>query len=396
MQRSTMQRMTWATLALLLTTGTGAALAQDGHASKKGPLVIAKQGYFFVGGTYHTFNNQQYISGQAYVEYQIPQNVKHPYPIVMIEGFGLTGTNFTGTPDGRDGWAQYFLREGYAVYVYDQPGRGRSAWVASAYGVIPQPTSATASQNAFSAPEGPNLYPMAHRHTQWPGTGLIGDPIFDQFAASTSPAIGGGLVYEALNQKAGAELLDRIGPAILLGHSQGGLILWPIADARPALVKALVAFEPGGPPFYGVRFLGPPTWFENAALSFPWGITTGPMTYAPAVTNPSDLQPVQEATSQGPNLVRCWRQTEPARTLINLKGIPTVIVTSEASSPAARDHCTSQFLTQAGVQNTHIRLENEGIRGNGHMMMLEENSDQIAAVVNQWLKSNVKERRGRR
>jgi len=389
-----MQRTTLATLALLLSAGAGAALAQDGQSSKKGPLVIAKQGYFYVGGTYQTVGTTQYVTGQAYVEYQIPQNVKHPYPIVMIEGFGLTGTNFTGTPDGRDGWAQFFLREGYAVYVYDQPGRGRSAWVASAYGAIPQPTSASASQSAFSRPEDANLYPTAHLHTQWPGSGSIGDPIFDQFAASTSPAIGSGLTYEALNQKAGADLLDRIGPAILLGHSQGGLILWPIADARPALVKALVAFEPGGPPFYGVRFIGPPNWFENAALSFPWGITTGPMTYTPAVTNPAELAPVQEATAQGPTLVRCWRQSEPAHTLSNLRGIPTAIVTAEASSPSTRDHCTSQFLTQAGVENTHIRLSDVGVHGNGHMMMLEKNSDDIAAVVNQWLKANVKEGKG--
>jgi hypothetical protein len=33
-----------------------------------------------------------------------------------------------------------------------------------------------------------------------------------------------------------------------------------------------------------------------------------------------------------------------------------------------------------------------GIHGNGHMMMLEKNSDEIAAVVNQWLKANVKEK----
>ena len=395
MQRSTTQRTIWVTLALLLSAGASAALAQDGQSSKQ-PLVIAKQGYFFVGGTYHTFAGSQYVSGQAYVEYQIPQNVKHPYPVVMIEGFGLTGTNFTGTPDGREGWAQFFLREGYAVYVYDQPGRGRAPWVTDVYGTAPQPTSATASQNAFSAPEIPNLYPTAHLHTQWPGTGLIGDPTFDQFAASTSPAIGSGLVYEALNQKAGAALLDRIGPAILLGHSQGGLILWPIADARPALVKALVAVEPGGPPFYGVRFLGPPTWFQDASLSFPWGITTGPMTYTPAVTNASELAPVQEAAAQGPNLVRCWRQSEPAHTLSNLRGIPTLIVTAEASSPSARDHCISDYLTQAGVQNTHLRLGDVGIHGNGHMMMLEKNNLEIAAAMARWLKENVKEGRNGR
>src|SRR6185312_11206213 len=350
------------------------------------PLVIAKEGYMFVGGTYHTFQGAQYVSGQAYVEYQIPQNLKHPYPIVMIEGFGLTGTNFTGTPDGREGWAQYFLRQGYAVYVYDQPGRGRAPWVADVYGPAPQPFSGTAAQNAWGIPEQLKLYPTAYLHNQWPGAGVIGDPIFDQFAASTSPAIGSGLVYEALNQKAGAELLDRIGPAILLGHSQGGLILWPIADARPQKVKALVAVEPGGPPFYGVQFIGAPDWFRySTTLSFPYGITTGPLTYWPAITNPAELGPVQEATAQGPNLVRCFRQSDPAHTLINLVGIPTAIVTNEASSPASRDHCTSQYLTQAGVKNTHIRLENYGIHGNSHMSMIEKNNLQIAKVIGDWL-----------
>ena len=55
------------------------------------------------------------VVGQMYVEFQIPQTLDHPYPIVMIHGGGQTGTNFTGTPDGREGWAQYFLRRGYAV-----------------------------------------------------------------------------------------------------------------------------------------------------------------------------------------------------------------------------------------------------------------------------------------
>jgi pimeloyl-ACP methyl ester carboxylesterase len=348
----------------------------------------------FVGGTYHTFQGAQYVSGQAYVEYQIPQNLKHPYPIVMIEGFGLTGTNFTGTPDGREGWAQYFLRQGYAVYVYDQPGRGRAPWVADVYGPAPQPFSGTAAQNAWGIPEQLNLYPTAYLHNQWPGKGVIGDPIFDQFAASTSPAIGSGLVYEALNQKAGAELLDKIGPAILLGHSQGGLILWPIADARPQKVKALVAVEPGGPPFYGVTFIGAPDWFRySTTLSFPYGITTGPLTYWPPIADPAELRPVQEATAQGPNLVRCFRQSDPAHTLINLVGIPTAIVTNEASSPASRDHCTSQYLTQAGVKNTHIRLENYGIRGNSHMSMIEKNNLQIAKVIGDWLEANVSEKK---
>ena len=67
MQRSRTPRTIWATLALLLSAGASAALAQDGHSnnntSGSKPLVIAKQGYFFVGGTYHTFGGAQYVSG---------------------------------------------------------------------------------------------------------------------------------------------------------------------------------------------------------------------------------------------------------------------------------------------------------------------------------------------
>jgi hypothetical protein len=43
------------------------------------------------------------------------------------------------------------------------------------------------------------------------------------------------------------------------------------------------------------------------------------------------------------------------------------------------------FLEQAGVHVDFIKLADIGIRGNGHLMMLEKNSDQIAQVVAAWL-----------
>ena len=91
-----------------------------------------------------------------------------------------------------------------------------------------------------------------------------------------------------------------------------------------------------------------------------------------------------------PDLVRGWQQAEPARKLPNLAGMPILILMAEASYHAAYDHCTATYLTQAGVPNTFMRLGDVGIRGNGHMMMLEKNSD-IAAVAavasNGWLKA---------
>jgi hypothetical protein len=59
---------------------------------------IADQGYVFAGGHYVAGPDGQYLSGQAYVEYQIPSRRAHSIPIVMIEGGGQSGSNFTGTP----------------------------------------------------------------------------------------------------------------------------------------------------------------------------------------------------------------------------------------------------------------------------------------------------------
>jgi hypothetical protein len=52
---------------------------------------------------------------------------------------------------------------------------------------------------------------------------------------------------------------------------------------------------------------------------------------------------------------------------------------------AAYDHCTAAYLEQAGARNTLIRLADIGVRGNGHMMMIEKNNAVIAGVIAQWL-----------
>src|SRR5207237_77456 len=140
---------------LVVAAGTSRLVAQGAE-----PLSIARQGYFFVGGGYTTVNNRQVMSGQMYVEFQIPANQTRPYPIVMVHGGGQTGTNFTGTPDGREGWAQFFLRKGYAVYVVDQPGRGKAAYDADQYGPLAPPDIENV-QRRFVAPERYKLWPQA-------------------------------------------------------------------------------------------------------------------------------------------------------------------------------------------------------------------------------------------
>jgi pimeloyl-ACP methyl ester carboxylesterase len=354
--------------------------APSAQAANAGPLVIAKQGYFFAGGKIDPSIEGSPMVGQMYVEFQIPQKLEHPYPVVMIHGGSQTGTNFTGTPDGREGWAQFFLRRGFAVYVVDQVARGRAAHWAQTHGPVTPPRLSFVEQR-FVAPERAKLWPQAHLHTQWPGSGQKGDPVFDQFYASQVPSIVDFAKQQELNRDAGIALLDKIGPAILLTHSQSGAFGWPIADARPKLVKAIVAVEPSGPPVHDVEFKGAPDWFADAAKTKASGLGEVPLTYEPS----GPLAFVRQDKPERPDLVRCWLQQEPARQLVNLQHIPVLIVMSEASYHASYDHCTARYLAQAGVKNTYVRLADVGIHGNGHMMMLEKNNDAIAGVMADWL-----------
>lgn len=348
------------------------------------PLVIAKSGWLYAGGKIDPSVQGSPMVGQMYAEFWIPKELRSPYPIVMIHGGSQTGTNFTGTPDGREGWAQYFLRRGYAVYVVDQVARGRSAHFSQSQGAVAVANLGRTEQR-FVAPERSNLWPQAKLHTQWPGGGKPGDPVFDQFYASQFPSLVDFPTQQRLNRDAGIALLDKIGPAILMTHSQSGTFHWPIADARPNLVKAIVAVEPNGPPVYETEFKGAPTWFADMGKKKTWGLGEVPLTYDPPLKDGEELAFVRQDKPDAPDLVRCWQQQEPARKLPKLANVPILIVIAEASYHATYDHCTANYLTQAGVRNTMIRLEGVGIRGNGHMMMLEKNSDDIAKVMFDWL-----------
>jgi pimeloyl-ACP methyl ester carboxylesterase len=293
--------------------GTAAALLPAaGVQAQNAPLEIAKQGYFFVGGAIDPKREGSPMVGHMYVEYQVPQRLAHPYPVVMIHGGSQTGTNFTGTPDGRDGWAQYFLRRGYAVYVVDQVARGRAAQWSQANGAV-SASNLSRLEQRFVAPERFKLWPQAHLHNQWPGDGKPGDAAFDQFYASQFPSLVDFPLQQALNRDATVALLDRIGPAVVLIHSQSGAFVWPIADTRPNLVKAIVAVEPNGPPAHDIEFKGAPDWFADAAHTKASGLVDVPLTYDPPVTEASPLKFVREDQPEKPDFVRCWAQQEPAR-----------------------------------------------------------------------------------
>lgn len=371
----------WMSILIAMLFCVAAANAVGDQRSKKAPLVIAKQGNFFVGGTH---NADDRIVGQMYVEYQIPAHRKHRYPIILIHGGGQIGVGWNETPDGREGWAQYFLRRGYAVYVVDQAGRGRSPYD-STMGTLNNASASLRTRTLWAQQEAFDPWPAAKFHTQWPGTAVNGDPAFEQFLSSQSDAIANAALQEELTAAGLVALLDKIGPSILIPHSQPGAPCWLVADRRPHLVKALVQLEPGGPPV----FRDGPAAFPLGP-TFAWGLTRLPITYDPPVTDRSQLSFERVPLSGDPYVTSVWLQTEPARKLVNVAKVPVLLLTAPSGYNTEWDPGTHAYLEQAGVKHTWLKLEDIGIHGNGHFMFIEKNSDKIAGVVLKWIERHVR------
>ncbi len=346
----------------------GAASSQAGN-----PLDLAEWSYFWLGVERAALAKGTVVSGkQMYVEYMIPAEVRHPYSIVMVHGGGGQGLDWMATPDGRPGWSDYFVREGFKVYVVDRPGHGRSPYHPDLQGPFPrQATTYEGVMHQFSAPEKAEkpYGPQAKHHTQWPGTGVIGDPALDQVAAGQ----GGSFIpdlettHNIWKERLG-ELLDKIGPAMVMSHSMGGPNAWIAAEARPNLVKGMIGVEPAGPPFGALK----------------WGATACRMTYDPPAAEASEIK-LAKVTSTPEGVDPYMMQAEPARKLVHLKNIPAAVITSEASYHTAYDDGTVAFLRQAGVSVDHIKIAERGIRGNAHFMMMEKNNRAVLQPILEWI-----------
>ncbi len=251
---------------------------------------IARTGFFYVGGHYAGGEGKEVMDGAEYVEVMVPKKIRRAWPIVFLHGAGQTGTDWLQTPDGRAGWAYYFVKQGYVVYMVDYPARGRSAYVPEIDGPLTIRTAPLLEKIWTDLTELSD-WPQAKKYTQWPSDapnkGKMGDPVFDDFAKTQVQFLQGG-TQDKLNLDAHIALLEKIAtPVILITHSQGGGFGFQVADARPNLVKAILTAEPGGPPIQTVdtakqEYAGKP--------SFVWGVTSLPVKYDPPINDAKDLQ----------------------------------------------------------------------------------------------------------
>jgi hypothetical protein len=136
----------------MLVVASAVGLAAQGQPPKRfmgGSLELEDQGSFFIGGVPKISEHvavapgppgppnqppaprvpQQITIGQMYVQFQIPARKSGPgWPVIMVHGSTHTGAALESTPDGREGWYPYFVRKGVPTYVVDQSGRGRSGF----------------------------------------------------------------------------------------------------------------------------------------------------------------------------------------------------------------------------------------------------------------------------
>ncbi len=345
-----------------------AVVPVDSHPNKESTaLKLADQGCFWVGIQRKTMSYGTIALGQMFVQYMIPAEKRSPYPVVMVHGGGGQGTHMMGI-GGRPGWVHYFVQAGYSVYWLDRPSYGRSPYHPDALGPSHLPN--------VPPYEGLITSTAVFNTGQWPGPGGMNDPLIGQFMACESGNVSDEAFHSDLAWRGGAELLDRIGPSILVVHAFGGFFAWGVADRRPKLVKAILCMEINGNPF---------------AAQLRWGLTAGPMTYDPPIADPSQFQLVDRTEppdSPRPVPPSYKLQAEPARKWKNLQGIPIGWLTSEfggGGSPVAN----VAFLKQAGCSAEMLRLRDHGILGNGNLMLLEKNNHEVFGVIRTWLDQKI-------
>jgi hypothetical protein len=269
--------------------------------------------------------NGTYLVESMYVQYFLPANRKGQVPLLMWHGGGLTGVTYETKPDGGEGWMTWFLRKGWDVYNSDAVERGRAGWAMYPDIFKSEPVFLTTANpwERFRIGPGPGSY--ASKKTN-PGTQF---PVeyYENFVKQTVPRW---TSTDEATIAAYIALVDKVCPCVVLFHSQAGQFGYKVAQARPEKIKALVAVEPAG-----------------------------------------DGDPKQAA---------------------KLAGIPTLVlygdyIEQDPRWPTIRRNgiAFADTVNQAGGKVEVVDLPKVGIKGNSHMVMLDRNSSEVAALIQAWL-----------
>ena len=321
------------------------------------PVRPSRRGQFWVPSDRFKADGKTYQRGPLFVSWEAPEAVTHPFPIVLIHGGAMQGTEWLDTPGGRPGWAQRLVEQGYAVLTVDRPTQGRSPFSPELIGEMGPPFAYEEGEEVFFPAK------AASTHTQFPLDPKQDAEALDAYIAAFGPLPADIALWQTMDADRIAKLLDRIGPAILFTHSASGSDGWLIADRRPQLVAVIVSVEPMGPPFGHTPGIG----------TLSWGLTGAPLTYEPPQPSPESAKTADPASLRVPALA----------------GIPVAIVSSETSVQSTYAPKMVEFLVHAGAAAELLHLPDFGVLGNGHGLIYEKNSDEALAPVLRWLEKQV-------
>lgn len=403
---------------------------EGGSRFLSGPLLIEDQGSFFVGGVpkitnyatlpapgnpNQTLRPAQIMIGQMYVQFQIPA-VRRPGtpPVIMVHGSAHTGAALESTPDGREGWRSYFVRNGVSTYVVDQSGRGRSGFDLS---VIHE---AAALIRDGDVEDGMSMLPRI-------GT-ITNDRAWTAWF--------GHLVPQDSNILTG-ELIRHGDPGDPDGdddnHSDDYLPAFPIEafDARVAAREGAIAEAPRGPNDYlALEYYK--QLVPNTEATLPGSVCAAcdPVNVSPSNTwTPLNLAALVErlggaivathsqSGAMGHHMVRILKEREqldlvkglitlegscslPAAGLVpaDFDGIPYMALKGDYAGTSAACQSTVDAIRerraagQGSAAAEYIKLDETGdpaFDGTTHMLMTGTNHLEVADVILEWVDANV-------
>jgi pimeloyl-ACP methyl ester carboxylesterase len=358
----TQHRTSFNALLLIAAGMLATACTTTSRNDKPVPLTIQEQGSFAVGGTVITHpgtydamkqqapDGQTFHGDHAYVFYQIPVNARK-YPLVFWHGFGQFSKTWETTPDGREGFQNIFLRRGYGIYLIDQPRRGDAGRSTQPIAITPTPDE----QTWF------NIFRVGIWPSYFPGVQFSRDPAalnqyFRQMTPNTGP-----FDTEVISDAVSA-LFDKIGPGILVTHSQGGGPGW-VTAIKNRNVRAVVSYEPG------------------SAFIFPNGEVPPPMPSSGGTLEAAGVPPSEFMLLTKIPIIIFYGDNIPEQPM----AIPSQ---DQWRVRLAMARLWADAVNRRGGDVTVVHLPEIGIRGNTHFAFSDLNNLEIADVLSKFLEKN--------
>jgi pimeloyl-ACP methyl ester carboxylesterase len=284
----------------------------------------------------------------VYYECFAPATANARATVLMVHGGAHSGACYQRTADGRPGWAYRFAERGYRAVVPDWPGSGRSGHVP-----LDRLDGATVVEGlgALARWLGTPLVLLTHSMSGaygWRLLELHGDVI--AAVVGVAPAPPGNIqklppVYEETQTAIETEVSGR----------------------RVRIDKMGMAVQ--GRDFVERKLVGESRFFPREQLAV----------YAAELLPIAPKVLLERQNVHGSQL----RVSDPKK----LAGKRILVVTGTADLDHAKevDGAIVIWLNAHGAKAEFCYLADRGIVGNGHMLMLEENSDEIADIIMGWI-----------